>query len=315
MESKNNICIRCGAVDSLILVPSEGEEVCGTCGLIYADRIIDETYEKRTFSNENGGKSNDNRISGPTRYGASLGTSMVIADQGGMGKMRAGGAPEKNNMTESVFLKISKTLANAGVTNNVIEEAKNIYQRISESQTMKGRNLNCLIGALYFIASKKSNVDVTFDEVSSTLHLDISRLKKAHNFITKHIGSESSPEQLKSTIKNFIFQFANENHTLFDSDNKKSAKFLALTISENIVGSYLLEGRNPKTLAGLSLLIANEILKGKSNNNITAKSLSKKFVTKGTFLTVFEKIKPSLDYIIPDEYKTEIPRLKKAVFD
>ncbi len=229
--------------------------------------------------------------------------------------MGAGGAPEKNNMTESVFLKISKTLANAGVTNNVIEEAKNIYQRISESQTMKGRNLNCLIGALYFIASKKSNVDVTFDEVSSTLHLDISRLKKAHNFITKHIGSESSPEQLKSTIKNFIFQFANENHTLFDSDNKKSAKFLALTISENIVGSYLLEGRNPKTLAGLSLLIANEILKGKSNNNITAKSLSKKFVTKGTFLTVFEKIKPSLDYIIPDEYKTEIPRLKKAVFD
>lgn len=304
MEStKKDVCNRCGAVNSRIMVPSEGEEVCEVCGLIYSDRIIDETYEKRNFTSENGGKTNDNRISGPTRMGDSLGTNLVLANsaRGGAERIRSGRALDKSNMTEKVFGIISSRLANVGVTKNVIEEAINFYKEISQTNTMKGRSLSCLIGALYYLACKKLNQDVSFEEVASKLKLDISRLKKAHNFITKHIGSVSSPEKMKTTLKRFIYKYADENPMTFD-------KSLAVRISENIVDSYILEGRNPKTLTGLSILIASEILKEKTKKNITVKDLSQ-LATKTTFDNVYKIIRGSLDKIVPPEYKSEIPRL------
>ena len=50
MESEK--CIRCGAINSKIINPVSGEEVCENCGIIYDDKIIDETGgNKRTNKN------------------------------------------------------------------------------------------------------------------------------------------------------------------------------------------------------------------------------------------------------------------------
>lgn len=46
---EENICPRCNARDSKVTDSRSGEIVCQNCGLVFEERIIDDTYEKKEF--------------------------------------------------------------------------------------------------------------------------------------------------------------------------------------------------------------------------------------------------------------------------
>ena len=48
----DNICPRCNARDSKVTDGRLGEIVCQNCGLVFEERIIDDTYEKRQKINQ-----------------------------------------------------------------------------------------------------------------------------------------------------------------------------------------------------------------------------------------------------------------------
>ena len=109
-----------------------------------------------------------------------------------------------------------------------------------------------------------------------------------------------SPEELNSTTVNYIRSFGEANN-----ENNKFIN-LASDISKNINDSLLLEGRNTRTIAGISLLIATKLIKPE---NINKKTICDEFATENTMDTVFEKIKDYLDKIVPEEYNSNIENL------
>ena len=66
---KDDVCPKCKAINSFVNDVRAGEFVCTSCGLVSNERVIDDTYEKRNFGSENGGKGAESRIGGPMKAG------------------------------------------------------------------------------------------------------------------------------------------------------------------------------------------------------------------------------------------------------
>ena len=153
---------------------------------------------------------------------------------------------------------------------------------------------------MYFIASRKSNLSKSFKEISKMFGVEEKRIKKAYNYIKTVVVNSLSPEELNSTTTNYIRSFCeanNENNNFIN---------LASDISKNINDSYILEGRNTRTIAGISLLIASKLI---IPEKINKKMICNEFATENTMDNVFEKIRGFLDKIIPEEYQSNIENL------
>ena len=153
---------------------------------------------------------------------------------------------------------------------------------------------------MLFIASRKSNLSKSFKEISKMFGVEEKRIKKAYNYIKTVVVNSLSPEELNSTTTNYIRSFCeanNENNNFIN---------LASDISKNINDSCILEGRNTRTIAGISLLIASKLI---IPEKINKKMICNEFATENTMDNVFEKIRGFLDKIIPEEYQSNIENL------
>lgn len=304
MQMKDdNICRRCGVKDSKVVIPQNGELVCENCGLVYEERIIDETYEKRNFNNESsGGKKVESRISGPMRAsdGGCLGTNMVISSRGGA-KMKSASSLSVKTSTERGLEEIQKVLTQIQVEQAMIDETRNLFEQVSKKKKMKGRNLKCMIGAIYFIACRLKNLSKSFKEISKMMKLNEKKIIKAYKFIKDVVVNCSTPERLNEVVKNYISTFCESNSSLAKPEVKK----LAWEIATKINDSSILEGRNTKTIAGLSVFLANKLLDG----NLTKKIIAQNYTSEATLDNVFEKIKDNLEVIIPEKYHSQLDKL------
>ena len=296
-----NICPRCNARDSQVTDGRNGEIVCQNCGLVFEERIIDDTYEKRTFNNENGGNKGESRIGGPMKAGEGIGSNLIIYDKNGQARRaRGGNATYNQTPIERNFEEIEKILGNKDIKKSLIEDTKEIYNQVTKVLKMKGRNLKTMICAMYFIASRKANLSKSFKEISKMFGIEEKRIKKAYNYIKTVVVNSLSPEQLNDTINNYIRSFCEEN-----GENNSFIK-LASDIAKNINKSGLLEGRNTRTITGIAILIASKLVK---TVKINKKIICDEFATENTMDTVFDKIKIALDKIIPVEYASQIKNL------
>jgi transcription initiation factor TFIIB len=300
---EENICPRCNARDSKVTDSRSGEIVCQNCGLVFEERIIDDTYEKRNFSNENGGNKGESRIGGPMKAGEenNLGSTLVTIDKNGRArKTRGANGAYNQSPIERNFEEIDKILSNQDIKKSLIEETKEIYNQVTKVLKMKGRNLKTMICAMYFIASRKANLSKSFKEISKMFGVEEKRIKKAYNYIKHVVVNSLSPDQLNETIINYI-------RSLCEVNNEKYPYIkLSSDIAKKINESCLLEGRNTRTITGISLLIASKLIK---TENVNKKLICNEFVTENTMDNVFDKIRNSLDKIIPEEYKSQINNL------
>jgi len=300
MKESQNICSRCGAIDSYVTDFKSGEIVCKNCGLVLEERIIDDTYEKRNFGSENGGNRNESRIGGPMKATEfnNLGSTQVIRDKNGyMKKIRGVNNSYNQSPLDRGFEEIDKVLGEKGISKNLIEETKEIYSLVTKVKKMKGRNLKCMILAMYFCSSKNLGVSKSFKEISDIFDIDEKKIKKAFNYIKNVSGYNLSPEKLNQTVKDYIQNFKESQGE--DYEFCKLASEIAVRIND----SCLLEGRNPKTITALSLIIASKLKKPKNTNR---KVVCEKFCSENTLDSAFEKIKNHLDRIIPEEYSSQI---------
>ena len=300
MKESQNICTRCRAIDSYVTDFKSGEIVCKNCGLVLEERIIDDTYEKRNFGSENGGNRNESRIGGPMKATEfnNLGSTQVIRDKNGyMKKIRGVNSSYNQSPIDRGFDEIDKVLGEKGISKNLIEETKEIYSLVTKVKKMKGRNLKCMILAMYFCSSKNLGYSKSFKEIADIFNIEEKKIKKAFNYIKNVSGYNLSPEKLNQTVRDYIQNYKESQDEDYEFCN------LASDIAVRINDSCLLEGRNPKTITALSLIMASKLIKPK---NTTRKIVCEHFCSENTLDNAYEKIKPHLDRIIPEKYSSQI---------
>ena len=87
------------------------------------------------------------------------------------------------------------------------------------------------------------------------------------------------------------------------NEDKYILRELTFKIVENINNTSLLEGKNPKTIVGLSLLLSYKLL---NDNLFDEKEFYSMFSNKTTLNKSYDIIKDSLNLIIPERYNKEL---------
>ena len=294
------ICSRCKSKDSIITDYENGELVCNQCGLVYEERLIVDEYEKRTFADDNG----DNQIHrvGPpekTFFGNEYGTNLLIRDKGKTKVIKTDSKPTK---IEKNFIRIDKLLSSYDGTGLIRKEIKGIYEKLAKKMNMQGRNLNLIFIGIYFYVCRQLNMAKSIKEIALQFNVTERVIKRAINSIKKYVdpSKEDDNNEIIEIEKNYVRTFIGKN------DKAYEVKKLAYKIIKNINKNELLEGKSPKTVSGLSLLIAYEL---SNDYSYDKKELYSFFTNKNTLKKAYEEIKDKLQIIVPQELWDKINNL------
>ena len=292
MENRNDIiCNRCKAKNSIITDYENGEIVCNQCGVVYEEQMIVDEYEKRTFQDE----SEDNQIHrvGPPlnpAYDNECGTNLMIRENG---KTKIIKSYSKLTKIQKNFSRIQHILSQAQVSKIMIEETKEVYDKISKNKNMQGRKIKDIIIGIYYYLCRKNNLAKTIKEISNMFNITERSIKKAFNSIKSDIVEPKDENELNNIEKNYIQTFL-EGFTI-----RYNLKILTYEIIDNFNNCGILEGKSPKTIAGISLILSCKLMNDKLYDN---KDFYNMFSSKNTLKKAYNEIKDHLNLIIPHKY-------------
>lgn len=177
---------------------SEGDVVCGNCGLVLGDRVVDTRSEWRTFSNDDQGNDDPSRVGdagNPLMDDNQLDTMIAQTHvPGGAG----GGSnigrdlsrtqnktahAKKNNELSEAFSRISQLCEAYSLPRVVQDSAKQAYKLSYEDKKLKNKSKESVMAAAIFLACRHSNVARTFKEVSVLTSVPINEIGKTFNIM------------------------------------------------------------------------------------------------------------------------------------
>ncbi|PQQ04890.1 hypothetical protein Pyn_24999 [Prunus yedoensis var. nudiflora] len=188
-------CSDCKRQRELVFDHSAGDTVCSECGLVLESHSIDETSEWRTFANESG--DNDPvRVGGPTNpLLADGGLSTVIAKPNGasgeflsssLGRWQNRGSNPDRGLILA-FKTIATMSDRLGLVATIKDRANEIYKRVEDQKSSRGRNHDALLAACLYIACRQEDKPRTVKEICCRQW----SLKEG-NWLSKRIYSETT---------------------------------------------------------------------------------------------------------------------------
>jgi transcription initiation factor TFIIB len=177
---------KCDSCDSKKLVTDNGRVICKDCGVInYC--TIDGSAEWRFYGSE------DSKFSDPTRCGlptnnllpeSSLGSTISFryGETYEMRKIRNyhlwNAMPYRERSLYNVFDGIQVRANDSGIPSCIIDEAKNLYKRISDIQINRGSNRSGIIASCIYKACKLQGCPRSAKEIAEIFKLKITHMTK-----------------------------------------------------------------------------------------------------------------------------------------
>jgi transcription initiation factor TFIIB len=189
---------------NLVEETSQGDILCGSCGLVLSDKLIDTGSEWRSFANDDQGNDDPSRVGdGPNLMidGDQLQTQIafdgknarnlahlqqkVNHDKGSKALLQA--YRDIQSLTDSF---------NAGA--QVANAAKHIYKQVDDHKALKGKPQEAVIAGCIFIACRQTGVPRTFREIFSLTKVpkkEIGRIFKQLEAFLQKMGGEDAVVQ------------------------------------------------------------------------------------------------------------------------
>ena len=185
------ICRECKEVPPNIVEEfSSGDMVCGSCGLVLGDRIVDTRSEWRTFSNDDGANDDPSRVGDVKNdllNGDQLTTTIAFGD--GLGRSRDlhraqnKSTHDKSNKTLLAAYKEIGALCDVwDIPKNVSDTAKHLFKMVNDAGAFRGKSQEAIIAGCIFIACRQCKVPRTFREIFRLTNVskkEIGRIFKA----------------------------------------------------------------------------------------------------------------------------------------
>ncbi|KAL9095545.1 MAG: hypothetical protein Q9163_006505 [Psora crenata] len=288
------ICPDCKEVPpNLVEEFSSGDMVCGSCGLVLGDRIVDTRSEWRTFSNDDQGGDDPSRVgdaANPLLNGAQLQTG--IASTGGSGGRNRDLQRAQNKATHD---KLTKALMTAykdidafcqsmSIPNKVSDQAKYLFKQVYEAGAFRGKSQETIIAGVIFIACRQLGVPRTFREIFA-----LTRVSKGK--FNQNVDLYSSV--LSTDPKELCERFCNQLRLSFQITK------VSQEIAEKMDKGGMLAGRSPLSIAAACIYTASHLM-GESK---TAKDISAVAgVSDGTIRNAYKLIYPKREKLINPEW-------------
>ena len=302
-------CKYCNAQNSIITDFSAGQVVCSSCGAVLEDRIIDETYEGRNFGSENqgsGGK-DQTRVGGPINaYTEEINGGVSIATKKNgtpLSNIRMRSSGSSNNSLQRIFKKADELAHKLDLKQCIVDKAKDLLALVEKQKKLKGRSLDCIIASVIYVACRLSNVPRPLPEIAKNLGLEKKTVNKCFNSI-KHIIIENNDNQIAQNVSGLVNSYCNKlEEKLEKQEKRKSLKKDAMEISEMICNKEVIAGRNPSTIAAVSILIASRLNELQLSKKDIADTTT---TTENTISNAYQDLLKYREHIIPDRLKDKM---------
>ncbi|KAI9226779.1 MAG: transcription initiation factor IIB [Piptocephalis tieghemiana] len=236
---------------------SDGDIVCGDCGLVLGDRIIDTRSEWRTFSNEDDDPSRVGGSANPLLDGSQLDTIISKRD-GNSGSSRNlskthGRASANKGERQLVqgYKQIAALCEAIQLPKRMSDAAKELYKRVEKEQYLKGKSNDAAIGACIYIACRQDAVPRTFKEIAALTKVPKRDLGRCFKLLQQHLG-----EHIQGTSgSDLMFRFCSK---LKLSTQVRNA---AVAISERAIELGTLAGKSPVSIAAACIYMASGLLR------------------------------------------------------
>lgn len=292
---------------------SSGDLVCGSCGLVVDNRLIDTRSEWRTFANDDQGNDDPSRVGdtiNPLLSGSQLETSIAFSEsKAGRDLSRLQNKSQQDKGTKGLlqaYKQIGSLCDAINMGKNVADSAKYIYKLADDEKFLKGKPQEAVIAGCIFIACRQCQVPRTFREIYDLTHVskkEIGRVFKAlEDFLKK---MEERNKKQKNTFMG-VTQYEKATSTTpqalcarFCSQlgfrHYQSIENLACNLADKTPSVAELAGRSPLSIAAACIYMAAHLVgEPRTSKDIAAIS----GVSDGTIKTAYRFLYNARDRLI-----------------
>jgi transcription initiation factor TFIIB len=175
---------------------SSGDLVCGSCGLVLQNHILDNRSEWRTFSNDDQGGDDPSRVGDAANsllQGSQLTTEIAKTTDirfRDLSRAHNRATEHKGNKAlTNAYSHISSICDRLHASNNIGNHAKQIYKMLDESGKFKAKSLEVMTAVCIFVALRQENAGRSFKEVNRVARVQKKELgrtfKLAQDYLRK----------------------------------------------------------------------------------------------------------------------------------
>lgn len=252
---------------------SSGDMVCGSCGLVLGDRIVDTRSEWRTFSNDDQGNDDPSRVGeaeNPLLTGSHLQTTIAYGDGNSKARdlLRAQGKQtndKKDKTLLAAYKEIGAHCDAVGIPKTTTEHAKLLYKMADDAKLFKGKSTEAVIATCIFIACRRGGIGRSFKELNIMTNVSKKEIGRTFKALDKyirensgHVNSLGAPEQdtkQATTAEDLCIRFCSQLG-LRDQSYTKISQGLAKA-SGAILSTA---GRSPLSVAAACIYMATCLL-------------------------------------------------------
>ncbi len=269
MESKEEVksfsssCPECGG--KTISIQEKGEIVCGQCGLVINERILDTSHSgKRAFTKQEKEK----------REGTGSPISILLPDMGlstiidktsikspdlkRAAKWNSRMTWDKRNMLIATT-ELKRIASNLNLPDHVKKAAIRLYINAFKKKLLRGRSINGMVAACLYFACRERKIPRTLQEILEESAISAKNVRRCYRTLIRELNLKVPSTDPISLIPRYVAELG------LDVDiEKMTIKTLQLFISNNSTS-----GKDPKGLcAGALYLVSRQKNKRVSQKDI-----------------------------------------------
>ena len=195
------ICRDCKEVPpNLVEEFSSGDMVCGSCGLVLGDRIVDTRSEWRTFSNDDQGNDDPSRVGdGPNVLlnGAQLQTGIAYSDGANSKSRDLYRAQNKSTHDKSTkgllaaYKELGALCDAMSIPKSVSDYAKQLFKKVHDAGAFRGKSQETIVAGCLFIACRQMKVPRTFREIFALTRVTKAEIGRIFKSLEKFFAKEN----------------------------------------------------------------------------------------------------------------------------
>lgn len=259
----NTVCAECGSIN-IIHDTARGELICGNCGLVIEEHIIDQGPEWRAYENKEISKKA--RTGSPTHlmiHDKGLSTMIDWHDQDIFGKKLA---PKKraqiyrlrrwqirSRVHSSLARNLSKAMGELDrlasqleLPRDIKEKAALIYRKAIKGGYIKGKKIGATVAASIYAACRLSKLPRTLEEITKFAKVKKKELARNYRFIVECLNLRMP----LITAVDYVSRFGEELQLSPHVQREASQ------IIERAENKDLTIGKDPKGLAAAAIYIS-----------------------------------------------------------